>query len=73
METAILQIGTGFCKRKFEIVHNLGQFGFDIKAAFNWWKVNRVKLTPEMFCQYIRQKNKSFICMTADEFKKVTT
>lgn len=71
MTTTTLNIGAGVSRAMFKVTHNLDEFGMSIEKAFCHWRVNRRNLTADMFCRYIRQKDKSFICLPEEEAQRI--
>lgn len=71
VEEAKITFNRGKKKYVFNVVHNLGDFGMGISAAFDNWSLRTDVWTLQSFCEYVVSKDPiNFFCVPKVEWDK---
>jgi len=72
MLNTILNFNRGKKKYKFDLVHNLDEFGLSIDAALMNWSARTDTFTEEDFIEYVKSKDPvNLICVPKKQYDKL--
>lgn len=71
MLNTTLNFNRGKKKYKFDLIHNLDEFGLSIDVALINWSARTNTFTEENFVEYVKSKDSvNLICMSKKQYDK---
>ena len=73
LERTVIEFKIGDDLHKFTVVHNLPEIsGLSLDDAVCNWFVRTKDYSADSLCKYIMSKETDYVCMTEDQFKKIS-